>query len=207
MKMTPIYNSTMRHLILPLLAAGAVVGVADAASGVRIHRIGDPPLLPRYMDTKTSSQYKKRPATPEQLVKPVPAPPATAVADPSARSKSLPLAPEGYTPSRVTQQSATPAVRGRRLPLAPAPVAAPPAPAPKPVVVPTPAPEPKPIAPPAPTKKPTLAPPPAPKPAVVPTAPAPAAPAAKPRRRLPIAPIVADGSTDLPPVPEALIGR
>lgn len=200
----------MRHLILPLLAAGVVAGAAQAASGVRIHRLGDPPLPPRYLDTKTSSQYKKRPSSPDQLVKPVPAPRSTALADPSAHAKRLPLAPEGFKPTEA-QPAAAPVVRTRRLPLAPEqpkPSVSIPAPAPQKVVVP----EPKPVVipTPAPATRPALTPPVVPKPMMAAPAPevkpaAPAAPAVKQRRRLPIAPVVADGSADLPPVPSALI--
>lgn len=215
MKMIPTPNSTMRHIILPILAAGVVAGVADAASGVRVHRIGDPPLPPRYLDTKTSSQYKKRPATPERLAKPVPAPPSTAVADPTAHAKSLPLAPEGFKPAEAKP---APTTVTRRLPLAPEHArthVAPPAPAPvAPVAVPAPAPKPV-VVTPASGTRPALTPPPVSKPmlpeaapAVKPAAAPAPAPVVKPRRRLPIAPVsVADGSTELPPVPSALITR
>lgn len=212
-------HSTMRNIILPLLVAGATAGMADAASGVRIHRIGDPPLPPRALDTHSSDYYHKRLAPAARTAKPQPAAPSAT----TAQGKRLPLAPQGFVPAAkpvppsapaagpvvmnrpvsryspapqqvvapqpLPQQQPAPAKRAGRLPLAP--VGTPAAPAPAPVAAPAPAPV-----------KPVVAP--APQPQAAPAAPA-AAPARQ-RRRLPIAPIVvADGSTDLPPVPAALI--
>lgn len=216
MNRTSTHTTTMRNIILPILVAGAVTGVADAASGVRIHRLGDPPLPPRAVDTRSTNPSIK---PTRSVVKPTP------TTTTSAGQNRLPLAPQGHAPvvkgdtaapaAPAPQPAPTPAAAGRRLPLtpagfvpqavqAPAPTPAPQAPAAQVVTKQAP-----PIAPaPAPAAKP--APAPAPTPAAVPAAQpvqaAPAAPAAKPRRRLPIAPVVvADGSTDLPPVPEALL--
>lgn len=253
----------MRSIIIPLIAAGSIAGMAEASSGVRVHRLGDPPLPPRYMDTTPSSYYKKRATTPERLMKPVQPATTPSVANGGTRAaKRLPLAPGGFVPApKPVAPAATPAPAPTQVVVAPPPAPAPtpaaagvvsrpvsrysranvpvaaptpaPAPAPTPaptarrtrlplapssLPAPTPAPKPAPVAvkpapvvvTPAPAPKPVVAPAPAKQPVVKPAAaPAPApAPAAKPRRRLPIAPVVvADGSTDLPPVPEALIRR
>lgn len=237
------HPSAMRQILLPLFIAGAVTGITEAAtSGVRIHRIGDPPLPPRAVDTRSASSYRKQPTPPNRLARPIPARPAGA-----ARVNKLPLAPEGYVPPTpapapaVVPAVAAPAApaaaaaSARRLPLAPAgyvpptPAPAPAVAAPAPAPAPQPAPQPAPAAVAAPVAAPAAlpiaptasrpvsryAPAPAPAapvaapaaqpaPVATPAAPAPA-PAPKQRRRLPIAPIVADGSTDLPPVPAALI--
>ncbi len=42
----------MRTLTLILLTCGFLGSLASAASGVRIHRLGDPPLPPRFMEVK-----------------------------------------------------------------------------------------------------------------------------------------------------------
>lgn len=251
----------MRSIIIPLIAAGSIAGMAEASSGVRVHRLGDPPLPPRYMDTTPSSYYKKRATTPERLMKPMQPATTPSVANGGTRAaKRLPLAPGGFVPApKPVAPAATPAPAPTQVVVAPPPAPAPtpaaagvvsrpvsrysranvpvaaptpaPAPAPAPTArrtrlplaptslpAPTPAPKPAPVAvkpapvvvTPAPAPKPVVVPAPAKQPVVKPAAaPAPApAPAAKPRRRLPIAPVVvADGSTDLPPVPEALIRR
>lgn len=193
----------MHHIILPVLAVGAAIGMAEAATGVRIQRIGDPPLPPRYMDTKSPSDYQRKTTPPELITKPTSGP--SAVSDSSSQKKTLPLAPEGFTPrqtpaepqAQATEANAT--ARVRRLPLAPtasrtqqpvAPAAPATTPTEAPVVT-------QPAAPAAAAPAPV-------KPAVNASAPAPAP--TKTRRRLPIAP-VADGSDNLPPVPEQLIVR
>lgn len=181
--------STMRTVVLPLLSAALMVGVAEAASsGVRVHRIGDPPLLPRgYVQPQAAPVHKAHVEKPQEVrhagqavplapvgqevssapVSVVQAPPAV----PHRRVDSVPLAPlsqSAAAPAQVkTKPLATPPapqpaavpVRSSNLPLAPTYVATTaPAPAAAPAAV----------------KKPQAAP--APQPQL-------------PRRRLPIAPV------------------
>ena len=219
MKKIPTTNSTMRNIILPLLAVGALSGYAEAA--VRIHRIGDPPLLPREVEAQLNQNRKHH-----RRVAPQPAP--VVVKSETVAPSLVPIAPASpeYKPQApIPAPAPAPQQRQARLPLAPvnfAPNAAPtgaavppppPAPAPAPVTLPAPRPVPVAAMPPAPKPAPKPAPAPKPIPAPVAVAPAPApapvaapapqpAPAAKPvRRRLPLAPV------DLPPVPSHLIGR
>lgn len=188
MNKIPTTHTTMRHIILPLLLVGAVSGLADAAStGVRIHRIGDAPLPPRELDYRPAASYRKRPTPPNRLAKPIP---HKATTQPAAEVTHLPLAPVGHAP--VVAPPPAPAA-------APAPVAPPPAPAVAARPVPPPVAKPAPVAAPQPPVV-------KPAPVAAPQQPAPAP--AKRRRRLPIAPVaVADGSTDLPPVPTALLAH
>lgn len=226
--------ATQPTIVLPLLAAGLLAGVAEAASsGVRVHRIGDAPLPPRNIvivgsqaavadapaARPTVSRRREEinrsghavplaPVGEEVGSAPMIAmPPVAPVASSARRQPSqVPLAPMGYDPqpqqsSAVSYAPAVTPVRQSSLPLAPVGyVAAPaPAPAPQPVVVPTPAVQQVPVAP-----QPVVAKPAPPVAAPPAAAPAPA-PKPQPRRRLPIAPVVDDGSTALPPVPAALV--
>lgn len=201
-------HTTMRRIIIPLLLVGAVSGMADAAvTGVRIHRLGDAPLPPRELDQRSAASYRRSPSSTNRVAKQIPPKPTTVPLAPGATSPSrLPLTPAGFHPAPKQVPTAPSVV------VAPPPTPAPiPAPAVKPAPQPTvvigrmaPAPQPAPVA------KPTPAPVVKPVPTVVPqptAAPTPAAPV-KHRRRLPIAPVaVADGSTELPPVPVVLLAH
>ena len=222
MKKIPTSNSTMRTIILPIIAVGALSGFAEAASGVRIHRIGDPPLLPR--EVEAQMQRERHAVRPVEQTLPVPAAPdmykpAVPIAPeqpvyvkPASASRVAPPPPPAPRPvaapkhpAPVPPPAAAPQQRRARLPLAPVgfrPNAAP-APTPAPVAAPhhAPKPVPAPVAAPAPKRPaPVAKPAPAPVRVVAPAPPAPApAPKTAPRRRLPLAPV------ELPPVPANLV--
>lgn len=110
-------NSTIHHsLVLPLLAAGILAGVAEAASsGVRIHRIGDPPMMPRNL-ILVGPQQMLEPAAPVSA--PKPAPRATT----GATAHAVPMAPVGQEVGSAPVMTPPPAprvVNGEQVPLAP----------------------------------------------------------------------------------------
>lgn len=144
-KITTSY-STMRTLVLPLLSVGLLAGVAEAASsGVRVHRIGDPPLLPRSFVQTTAPATHKTQAAPQREVRrtgqavpmapvgqEVSSAPVSAIQAPATAPKrhtdSVPLAPQpknttyqggSYTPASAPASPTVVPVRRSSLPLAP----------------------------------------------------------------------------------------
>ncbi len=134
----------MRTLPSILITGALLGGLASADSGVRIHRLSDPPLPPRGVEMKTTSRgasiFRRgaRPApvrrstplavgttAPQQVTTP---PPPPAVVRPTV----IPIAPKGAQPAKVVPPQ-------QAVPVAPAPakVVAPPAtPAPIPAMAP-----------------------------------------------------------------------
>lgn len=200
---------------VPLAPVGEEVGSAPVTAVPMApptpRRAGQVPLAP--LNQAPAPEWASR-----RVAAPAPEPEMVVV-----RQSNLPLAPTTYVPAAAAPVAAP----------APQPVAAPPAPAPVPAAstvshrsrlplapvgfVPTEKPA---AAAPAPVAPVTVTPPPAPAPKPVAAKPAPVvatpavskpapapAPAQKqaPRRRLPIAPVVDDGSVALPPVPANLV--
>lgn len=95
--------TTHHHtIVLPLLAAGILAGVAEAASsGVRIHRIGDPPMMPRNLIL----HQVEAPAAPQSPAQ------ATRRAA-AATAHAVPMAPVGQ------EVSSAPVVAGQAVPMA-----------------------------------------------------------------------------------------
>lgn len=117
-KITPTH-STMRTIALPVLAVGILAGVAEAAtSGVRVHRIGDPPMLPRNFVLPAQQDYVEAPAAPVAKPAPRTETPYTG----SRTGRAVPLAPVGEEvgSAPVTALPApAPAKTAGRVPLAP----------------------------------------------------------------------------------------
>ena len=108
-------KSTTHHtIVLPLLAAGILAGVAEAASsGVRIHRIGDPPMLPRNFIIQ--GHREAEPAAPAKHTAP-------AAPSPERTAHAVPMAPIGQEVGSAPVLAPVPVVpvlRGDQVPLAP----------------------------------------------------------------------------------------
>lgn len=107
-------STTHNPIVLPLLAAGILVGVAEAASsGVRVHRIGDPPMLPR--NFIISQPIAEAPADAPKA--------APRRAEVSNAGRAVPMAPVGQEvgTAPIVAGSTAPAVRMAtgQVPLAP----------------------------------------------------------------------------------------